>query len=75
VINCLVGPNGQGFDTNEKNFCQGLGSGAILDTADAAKKKALEGALATVEAGLKQTQLSAAQQAATEAQAMLRKAM
>jgi hypothetical protein len=72
TVNCLVGPNGQGFDAKEANPCQKLGSGAIPDTTDQASKAKLTAALAKAEAGLKSADLAAARKAATEAQAALK---
>jgi len=72
TVNCLVGPNGQGFDAKEANPCQKLGSGAIPDTTDQASKAKLTASLAKAEAGLKSDDLAAAKKAATEAQAALK---
>src|SRR5215469_5786356 len=72
TVNCLVGPNGQGFDAKEANPCQKLGSGAIPDTTDQATKAKLTAALAKAEAGLKSDDLAGAKKAATEAQAALK---
>jgi hypothetical protein len=68
TVNCLVGPKGKGFDTDVANPCKDEGNGAIPDTKDAAKKKALRHALAKVNAGLKSTDMATAQQDATDAQ-------
>jgi hypothetical protein len=67
VVNCLVGPEGKGFDPDELNPCGDLGNGAIPDTADADKKQALEEALAEAMAGLETNELKAAQAHASEA--------
>jgi hypothetical protein len=72
TVNCLVGPSGQGFDAREANPCQKLGNGAIPDTTDSAMKAKLSAALAKAQAGLKSDDLTAAKQAATEAQAALK---
>ena len=72
TVNCLVGPNGQGFDAKEANPCQKLGGGAIPDTTDQATKAKLTAALAKAEAGLKSDDLAGAKKAATEAQAALK---
>ncbi|MBV8403123.1 MAG: hypothetical protein JO203_02930 [Gammaproteobacteria bacterium] len=72
TINCLVGPQGQGFDAKQANPCQSLGNGAIPDTADPAAKSHLTAALAKAQAGLKSDDLAAAKKAATEAQAALK---
>jgi hypothetical protein len=74
TINCLVGPNGAGFDATQANPCKDQGSGAIPDTSDAAKKQALQGAVAKAMSGLKQSDLAGAKKDAMEAQAILKKA-
>jgi hypothetical protein len=75
TINCLVGPNGKGFDANEANPCKAMGNGAIPDSTDAAKKKLLEEALKSANAGLATKDLAAAKKAAAGAQATLKSAM
>jgi type II secretory pathway pseudopilin PulG len=60
VINCLVGPQGQGFDDKEANPCT-----------DEARKTALIQALAKANEGLRQTDLTAAHKSASEAQVLL----
>jgi hypothetical protein len=72
---CLVGPNGQGFDANKLNPCQGKGNGALPDTTDAAKKQMLQAALAKAKAGLASDGLATAKSDAAAAQAILKKAM
>jgi hypothetical protein len=72
AVNCLVGPVGGGFDAKEGNPCQKLGDGAIPDTTNAATKAKLTSALAKAQAGLKSEDLTAAQKAASEAQAALK---
>lgn len=52
VINCLVGPEGAGFDADSMNPCHGMGKGAIPDTADAALKKSLEKVVEHAQAGV-----------------------
>lgn len=60
VINCLVGPNGSGFDAKAENPCKGQGNGAIPDSAsDHALHAKLESALATAQSGLKSESLAA----------------
>jgi hypothetical protein len=71
VINCLVGPKGQGFDSKEANPCKDQGNGAIPDTTDEARKTALVQALAKANEGLRQTDLAAAHKSASEAQVLL----
>lgn len=72
VVNCLVGPKGQGFDAKEGNPCQALGDGAISDTTDPATKAKLAAALAHAQAGLKSTDFVAARQAAADTEAALK---
>ena len=68
VINCLVGPSGDGFDAAAGTPCKGQGKGAIPDTAaDHALHAKLESALADAQAGLKSESLAAAQQDAGKA--------
>ncbi|HSH49277.1 MAG TPA: hypothetical protein VK991_11895 [Halomonas sp.] len=71
TLNCLVGPDGEGFDANEMNPCQDMGSGAIPDTADDAKKQKLEDAAERVRAGLDSDDIDEARQAAKDANDML----
>jgi hypothetical protein len=71
VINCLVGPKGQGFDDKEANPCKDEGNGAIPDTTDDVRKRALVQALAKANEGLRQTDLAAAHKSASEAQVLL----
>jgi len=75
TINCLVGTKGEGFDTGVANPCKDQGNGAIPDTKDGAKAASLRQALAKVNAGLKETDMAAAQQDATAAQDLIKKAM
>ncbi|HEY0302197.1 MAG TPA: hypothetical protein VGC36_12710 [Rhizomicrobium sp.] len=67
VLNCLVGPGGTGFDPSNVNPCVNAGAGAIPDTADAAKKAALEAAAATVRNGLAASDVAVAQKDAADA--------
>jgi len=71
VINCLVGPKGQGFDDKEANPCKDQGNGAIPDTTDEARRTALIQALAKANEGLRQTDLAAARKSASEARVLL----
>lgn len=73
VVNCLVGPKGQGFDAKELDPCKGQGNGVIPDATDSRQKATFTQALQKASAGLKQTDMSAAQKDAQEAQALLRK--
>jgi hypothetical protein len=71
VVNCLVGPNGKGFDAAPGYPCKDQGNGAIPDTKDPKQKKALQSALAKANAGLKAKDMAAAQKDATDAQNLL----
>lgn len=72
VINCLVGPSGQGFDASAGNPCKGQGNGAIPDSAnDAALHARLQSVLADAQAGVKADSLAAAQGQAGKAAATL----
>ncbi|HEY6335953.1 MAG TPA: hypothetical protein VI113_08710 [Alphaproteobacteria bacterium] len=73
TINCLVGPNGAGFDATQANPCKDQGAGAIPDTSDAAKKMSLQAAVAKAMDGLKQTDLAAAKKDGADAKAILMK--
>lgn len=54
VINCLVGPNGEGFDAKAGNPCKGQGNGALNDLAGSVQEKdTLEQALALAKIGVK----------------------
>jgi hypothetical protein len=75
VVNCLVGSKGEGFDTGVANPCKDQGNGAIPDTKDAAKLTMLRQALAKANAGLKETDMAAAQKDATAAQDMIKMGM
>lgn len=72
AVNCFVGPKGQGFDAKEANPCQALGDGAISDATEPAMKAKLTAALARAQAGLKSTDLAAAQKAAAETEAAVK---
>ena len=72
VINCLVGPDGSGFDAAAENPCKGQGNGALKDAAsNAALQTKLNSALADAQSGLKSDSLSAVQQDGAKAAAAL----
>lgn len=71
VINCLVGPNGKGYDAAPGNPCKGQGNGGIPDSKDAAQKQLMQNALGKARDGLQQKDLAAAHKFATEAQTLL----
>jgi hypothetical protein len=61
TLNCLVGPNGQGYDPKNINPCANAGTGAIPDTTDAGKKAALEAAANLARSGIAATDKGTAQ--------------
>lgn len=73
VINCLVGPGGDGFDANEANPCKDQGAAGIPDATDRGQKKAMRLALRKANSGLKYVvkDLARAQKYVLEAQAYL----
>ncbi len=72
VVNCLVGPNGSGFDATAGNPCKGQGDGAIKDAAnDSTLEARLKAALADARSGLQSNSLETAQQYAGKAAAEL----
>ena len=68
ALNCLVGPQGEGFDAKQMNPCAQSGNGAIPDSTDAAKKAKLETAKTQLVAGIASDDLKTAQTAASTAQ-------
>jgi hypothetical protein len=75
VINCLVGPNGTGFDAGAGNPCKDHGNGAIPDSAgNSALHGKLQSALADAQAGLESDSLAAVQGDAGKAAATLQAA-
>lgn len=71
AVNCLVGPEGEGFAPKEMNPCKALGNGAIPDTNDTVKKSSLEAALERANAGLAADDLADAKAEAIKTQALL----
>jgi len=71
AVNCLVGPNGDGFDASQANPCGSQGNGAIPDAGDAVMKQKLEDALTTAKSGLATDDMTAAQQAASDTRNIL----
>ncbi len=72
VINCLVGPTGNGFDAAAGAPCTGQGNGALKDAAsDAALVAKLNDALGDAQNGLKSSSLETVQQDAAKAAAAL----
>jgi hypothetical protein len=71
VLNCLVGPAGEGFDAAPGNPCMAAG-GAIPQTSDGAMKTKLEMAATEVRGGIANEDMAAAKKVATDVQAMLK---
>lgn len=71
ALNCLVGPDGDGFDSDEMNPCGDMGNGAISDTKDDNMKKKLKGAVDKANSGLDTDDYDEAKTAATSVQKML----
>lgn len=71
ALNCLVGSAGAGYDAKQMNPCANAGNGAIPDTADAAKKAALQEAAKSASDGITETDLGKAQADATAASSKL----
>jgi hypothetical protein len=61
ALNCLVGPNGNGYDSSQANPCAKAGKGAITDSTDAAQKAKLQTAVSSAQAGIAATDLATAQ--------------
>jgi hypothetical protein len=68
ALNCLVGPQGDGFDTKAMNPCAQSGGGAIPDETNASKKAQLVAAKGDLTKGIAETDLAAAKADATAAQ-------
>ena len=66
AVNCLVGPNGKGFDAAAGNPCGKAGNGAIPDSTDAAQKAKLTSIAMSAQAGVSNSDLAASQKAAKD---------
>jgi hypothetical protein len=64
AVNCLVGPNGKGFDAAAGNPCGKAGNGAIPDSTDAAQKAKLTKIAADAKMGVGSTDLAMVQKSA-----------
>jgi hypothetical protein len=67
ALNCLVGPQGDGFDAKQMNPCAQSGGGAIPDEMDAMKKTKLMAAKADLTKGIAENDIAAAKADATAA--------
>jgi len=72
AVNCIVGPNGAGFDAKELNPCQNQGAGALVDATNATTKSSLQTALTQAQAGIATGDLATAQKDAASAAATLK---
>lgn len=72
VVNCLVGPKGEGYDADQANPCKDLGDGAIPDARSPEQRATLEAALAAAKLGLASNDLDEAQKQALETEHQLR---
>lgn len=66
AVNCLVGPNGAGFDAAAGNPCGKAGPGAINDAANAAQKAKLTSIAANAKTAVGSSDLATVQKAAKE---------
>jgi hypothetical protein len=72
VVNCLVGPKGEGFDAKAGNPCKGMGQGALPNSQDdQALHSRLNKALGAAQQGLKTSKLKASQSDAAKAANLL----
>src|SRR5690606_6921136 len=71
VLNCLVGPEGEGFDAGPGNPCTAAGA-AIPQTSDAAAKSKLEKAAAEARKGITSEDVAVAKKAAADIQTALK---
>jgi hypothetical protein len=70
VLNCLVGPGGDGFDAMPGNPCA-MAGGAIPQENNAATKTKLLNVAAQIRAGIGESDMAAAKKIATDAQSDL----
>lgn len=71
VLNCLVGPGGEGFDAMPGNPCA-MAGGAIPQENNAAEKTKLLNVAAQIRAGIGNNDMDAAKKVATDAQDALK---
>jgi hypothetical protein len=72
TLNCIVGPNGNGFDANQMNPCANAGSGIIPGTMNVAAESTLDAATMKALAGLASNDIKAAKADATEVENALK---
>ncbi|MEG6510148.1 hypothetical protein V6C03_14350 [Methyloligella sp. 2.7D] len=71
VLNCLVGPKGEGFAAAEMNPCTNLGNGAIPDAIDQERKIQLKQAAESAKAGIAADNMDTAAKQAGETAALI----
>jgi hypothetical protein len=71
ALNCLVGPDGAGFDKTAINPCAHAGNGIIPDSTDAALTAEFQKAAAKSREGLATDDLAKAKDAATQASKLM----
>jgi hypothetical protein len=71
TLNCLVGPKGDGFDSNEMNPCANMGNGAIPDNANDNMMEVLDDAVDKTNSGLETDDVDKAKAAAASVKKML----
>lgn len=73
VVNCLVGPSGEGYDAGQANPCKGMGQGALVDVrGDDAREARLREAAASARQGVKAATVSEAHADAQKVMSILR---
>src|SRR5690242_14301607 len=72
VINCLVGPSGDGYDAQQADPCKGMGQGAMVDAkGDTTQEAQLQAALEYAQQGVKATTVDEAHADAQKAMSSL----
>ena len=71
AVNCLVGPNGTGFDAAAGNPCGKAGNGAIPDSTNPAQKAKLTSIAATAKTGVGSSDLATVTKTANFSSAFL----
>jgi hypothetical protein len=74
ALNCLVGPQGDGFDAKEMNPCAQSGGGAIPDETNQMNKTKLMAARDDLTKGIADINMSSAKASASAAQAAIESA-
>lgn len=75
VVNCLVGAKGLGYDASAGDPCQGMGNGALNDSADQTLRVKLQTALDEANRALKDMSYDSAKKAAASVAESLKAAV